>query len=177
LYQRIKGDEYHRDEFHAQPHLYKCLFNNYAHCTDVLLNGIYWDKSIARLFELADIQKPEFKVSVIADVTCDVDGSVPCNVEASTIADPTYGFDRKTLQKTTPFINNNSTIDIMAVDNLPNELPRDASKFFGEFLEKYIFADLIAEDHTNAMLQRATVCNDGYLGRYFEYLHDYAFGQ
>jgi saccharopine dehydrogenase (NAD+, L-lysine forming) len=177
LYSRIKGDEYHRDEFHAQPHLYKCLFEKYFSTTDILFNGIYWDKSIARLFELEDIKKSDFKISVIADVTCDVNGSVPCNVEASTIENPTYGFDKATLKQCEPFRNNNTSIDIMAVDNLPNELPRDASKFFGEFLEKYIMQDLIAEDHTNLMLQRATVCNDGHLGRHFEYLHDYAFGK
>jgi alanine dehydrogenase len=151
------------------------LFENYVAQTDVLLNGIYWDKTIDRLFELEDLQKSNFNISVIADVSCDIDGSVPCTIEATTIADPVYGYDKKTLQKVAPYQPTKDVIDLMTVDNLPNELPRDASKFFGEYLEKYIFADLIADDHSSGMLQRATICNEGKLTRYFAYLSDYAY--
>jgi saccharopine dehydrogenase (NAD+, L-lysine forming) len=175
LYEHITDKHYDRDEFHAQPHTYTCKYLPYVKKTDILLNGIYWDNTIPKLFELADIQDASFKTSVIADVTCDVNGSVPCNVEVTTIADPVYGFDRKNLQKVEAYLPSNNSIDIMAVDNLPNELPRDASKFFGEFLEKYIMEDLIAEDHSSLMLQRATICSHGKLGRHFEYLNDYAY--
>ncbi len=177
LYEHKTFKNYDRDEFHSQPHAYNCLFEKYVEHTDILMNGIYWDEKIEKLFELEDVKKENFNISVIADVTCDIHGSVPCNLEATTIADPVYGFDKNTLQKAEPFQPTKNVIDIMAVDNLPNELPRDASKFFGEFLEKNIFADLIANDHTSGMLQRATICSEGKLTRYFEYLSDYAYAK
>ncbi len=175
LYAHIEHRNYDRSEFHAQPHLYTCKYLPYAAVTDVLLNGIYWDMAIPRLFELTDLNDSNFKTSVIADVTCDMDGSVPCNIGASTIADPVYGYNKLTHKKEAPYEPNTNIIDIMAVDNLPNELPRDASKFFGEYLEKYIFSDLVASDHTSEMLQRATICSKGKLGRNFQYLSDYAY--
>jgi saccharopine dehydrogenase (NAD+, L-lysine forming) len=175
LYTHKVHGNYDRDEFHSQPHAYDCVFDQYLAATDILLNGIYWDKSIDRLFELADTSKTNFNISVIADVSCDIDGSVPCTLYATTIANPVYGFDRFTHQEVDPFLPSKNSIDLMTVDNLPNELPRDASKFFGEYLEKFIFADLIADDHTSGILQRATICSAGKLTRYFEYLSDYAY--
>jgi hypothetical protein len=137
------------------------------------MNGIYWDKQIPRLFELKDIQSPNFKLPVIADITCDEDGSVPCNVGSSTIADPVYGFNRKSLSRCEAFIPGNESLDIMPVDNLPNELPRDASKYFGGFLQTYILPDLIS-GHNTAVLERATITDNGTLGPFYQYLKDYA---
>jgi saccharopine dehydrogenase (NAD+, L-lysine forming) len=175
LYTHKKLEHYNRDEFHSQPHLYKCNFRKYASVTDVLINGIYWDKNIERLFEVDDVDDADFKTSVMADVTCDLDGSIPTNIKITTIADPAYGYNRFTHQVEKPYQPNKNIIDHMTIDNLPNELPKDASKFFGEYLEKYIFEDLIADDHTSSMLQRATICSHGKLTRYFEYLSDYAY--
>jgi saccharopine dehydrogenase (NAD+, L-lysine forming) len=176
LYQRKTDQKYFRDEFHAQPHLYDCIFaQKFSAHTDLLMNGIYWDASIDRLFEYKDLLAANFRISVISDITCDEGGSVPINMGASTIANPVYGYSKSNNGKTNPFQASRDIIDVMAVDNLPNELPRDASEYFGEFLEKFIMDDLIAEDHTNAMLQRATICNEGKLGRNFEYLSDYAY--
>jgi hypothetical protein len=175
LYIEKVENSYDREDFHNHPERYRCLFLPYAAVSDILMNGVYWDKRIPRLFELNDIQSQNFKLSVIADITCDENGSVPCNVGASTIEDPTYGFDRKTLTRTDPFIGDNTTIDIMAVDNLPNELPRDASKYFGGYLQTHVLPDLISGAQSN-IIDRATICDHGQLGKSFEYLHDYAFG-
>jgi saccharopine dehydrogenase (NAD+, L-lysine forming) len=175
LYIEKVENSYDREDFHNHPERYRCLFLPYAVVSDILMNGVYWDKRIPRLFELNDIQSQNFKLSVIADITCDENGSVPCNAGASTIEDPTYGFDRKTLSRTDPFISGNTTIDIMAVDNLPNELPRDASKYFGGYLQTHVLPDLIRGAQSN-IIDRATICENGQLGKSFEYLHDYAFG-
>jgi alanine dehydrogenase len=173
LYGRMDDSSYDRDDFHAHPQEYCCLFLQYAKVADILMNGIYWDKQIPRLFELKDIQSPNFKLPVIADITCDEDGSVPCNVGSSTIADPVYGFNRKSLSRCEAFIPGNESLDIMAVDNLPNELPRDASKYFGGFLQTYILPDLISGQNT-AVLERATITDNGNLGPFYQYLKDYA---
>jgi alanine dehydrogenase len=174
LYARKQDGGYDRDEFHHAPERYDCLFAKYIPHTDILMNGIYWDARIPRLFEREAIAAADFKMSVIADITCDVNGSVPINIAASSIADPVYGIDRTTAQRTAPFQANAHVIDVMAVDNLPNELPRDASAFFGGHLEKYVLPELLKDQ--SDILDRATICRNGLLTPQFAYLSDYAYG-
>ncbi len=173
LYRNTQTNTYFRKDFHDNPKDYKCLFMPYTEQADILMNGIYWDTKIDRLFETEAIENPLFKLSVIADITCDPYGSVPINVGASTIANPVYGINRKSKQTVEPYISGNESIDIMAVDNLPNELPRDAAYHFGEHIIKYIIPELLEKEST--ILDRATICNNGKLTDYFEYLADYAY--
>jgi len=173
LYARKDNDLFSRDDFHANPTIYKCLFNKYIPQTDILMNGIYWDADIARLFEKADIQRNDWRISVISDITCDIDGSVPINVGASTIADPVYGIERKTGSKTEPFRKTMDVIDVMAVDNLPNELPKDASQYFGVHFEKFVLNELLSDN--SDVIRRATICEEGRLTSAYEYLSDYAY--
>ena len=173
LYARKDNGLFHRDDFHATPEAYKCLFSRYIPQTDILMNGIYWDHKIARLFEKEDVHRNDWRVSVIADITCDIDGSVPINVGASTIANPVYGIDRKTLQKVAPYQNDRNIIDVMAVDNLPNELPCDASQYFGAHFEKFVLGELLQGN--SDLIARATICENGKLTKYYEYLSDYAY--
>jgi alanine dehydrogenase len=175
LYARKDNDLFFRDDFHANPKAYKCLFSSYVAQTDILMNGIYWDASVARLFEKEDIQRNDWRISVIADITCDIDGSVPINIGASTIADPVYGIDRKTYTKMPPYLNNPSIIDVMAVDNLPNELPCDSSQYFGTHFEKFVLGELL--NGNSDIIKRATICENGRLTPYYEYLSDYAYGE
>ncbi len=173
LYARRDNDLFSRDDFHANPKAYKCLFSSYIPQTDIIMNGIYWDKHIPRLFEKQDIQRNDWRPSVISDITCDIDGSVPINLEASTIANPVYGVDRKTFEKTAPFQNDRNIIDVMAVDNLPNELPRDASQYFGVHFEKFVLTELLSGN--SDIIKRATICQDGSLTDNYAYLSDYAY--
>jgi len=173
LYARKDNDLFYRDDFHANPEAYKCIFSSYVNQADILMNGIYWEHKIARLFEKEDIKRNDWRINVISDITCDVDGSVPINIGSSTIADPVYGIDRATISRTAPFQNTKDTIDIMAVDNLPNELPCDASQYFGVHLEKYILPELLKTE--SDILKRATICENGRLTKKFEYLSDYAY--
>lgn len=173
LYARKDNNMFHRDDFHAHPEAYKCLFSAYVNQTDILMNGIYWEQRIARLFEKEDVKRNDWRISVIADISCDVDGSVPITLDSTTIADPVMGIDRQTQQQTAPFQNTKETIDIMAVDNLPNELPCDASQYFGVHLEKYILPELLKPE--SDILKRATICEGGKLTKKYEYLSDYAF--
>jgi hypothetical protein len=175
LYARKDNDLFSRNDFHAHPEAYKCLFSKYIPQTDLLMNGIYWDAHIARLFEKQDIQRSDWRTSVIADITCDTDGSVPINVGASTIADPVYGIDRKKGEKVQPFQNTRNTIDVMAVDNLPNELPRDSSEYFGAHFEKFVLKELLGGN--SDIIDRATICDNGKLTSHYEYLSDYAYSK
>ena len=174
LYARKDNDLFHRDDFHAHPEAYKCLFSSFVSQADILMNGIYWEHKIPRLFEKEDIKRNDWRINVISDITCDVEGSVPINIGSSTIADPVYGIERSTLARTAPYQANADIIDVMAVDNLPNELPCDASQYFGVHFEKYVLPELTKTE--SDILNRATICENGRLTKKYEYLSDYAYG-
>lgn len=174
LYLRNDGKQYHRDDFHAHPDRYMCLFSPFLSRSDILMNGVYWDKSVPRLFSPHETSRPDYKMFVIADITCDVLGSVPINLGASSIEMPVYGVNRFSHQRTEPFLHDDSIIDLMAVDNLPNELPRDASAHFGVHLEKYVLHELLRGNESE-IIQRATICEDGKLTKLYSYLSDYAY--
>ncbi|MBL7747182.1 MAG: alanine dehydrogenase, partial [Chitinophagaceae bacterium] len=125
-----------------------------------------------RLFEKDDARADTFIIQTIADITDDANGSVPINVGDQTIEDPVYGIDTGTLEKTAPYLKN--SIDIMAVGNLPNELPRDASRYFGEQLIKHVLEDLVGNG--SAIIDRATMAKAGALTEHYSYLSDYVKG-
>lgn len=170
LYERKDDGTYNRDNFHEHPEEYKCSFSPFVRQTDILLNGVYWDKSIPSLFSLDEFRNASFKIQTIADITNDTGGSIPINIGDSTIADPVYGVDKITLQKTAPYLP--TSVDVMAVGNLPNELPRDASRYFGEQLIKYVLEDLVKGGST--ILNRATMLKAGVLTDEYDYLKEYA---
>lgn len=173
LYEHKETGTYSREDFHENPQNYSCRFLPYATQTDILMNGVYWDKNVPRLFEKPDILSDTFIIQTIADITDDENGSVPINMGDQTIEDPVYGVDRKSLTKTAPYLP--GSIDVMAVGNLPNELPRDASRYFGEQLIKYILEDLVGKG--SEIIERATIAKSGKLTPYFSYLQDYADGK
>ncbi len=172
LYTHKVSGSYSRDDFHQHPSNYSCVFNQYLPHTDILMNGIYWDHDIPRLFEKEDLLDPAFRIQTIADITDDMYGSVPCNLGDSTIDDPVYGVDKITFEKTAPYLKH--TIDMMAVGNLPNELPRDASRYFGQQLIKFVLKDLF--DGHSAMIDRATVVQHGQITEPYAYMHEYGYG-
>jgi len=133
---------------------------------------VYWEKNIPRLFEKEDVKAENFIIQTIADVTDDANGSVPVNMGDQDIEDPFYGINKNTLEKTAPYLP--GSIDIMAVGNLPNELPRDASRYFGEQLIKYVLPDLLSGG--SLILDKATIVKNGKLTEYFSYLKNYAEG-
>jgi len=170
LYGSKDGTAYNREHFHKEPESYNCLFRPYTEASDILMNGIYWDPRMPRLFGWDDMTKPEFRIRTIADITDDKDGSVPCNLGDCPMEDPVYGVDRQTRQRTAPYLE--GSVDIMAVGNLPNELPRDASRYFGEQLIKFVLEDLFKEG--SPVIQRATMVKEGRITEGYGYLENYA---
>ena len=169
LYKHKLSGGYNRDDFHAHPENYVSLFLPYISQTDLLINGIYWDSAIPRLFNWEDVTGSSFRIQVIADVTDDTNGSVPCNIGDGTLADPVYGVDKLSRSRTALY--QPGGIDLMAVSNLPNELPKDASRYFGEQLIKWVLPDLIRGD--SSVIERATIARHGKLTPLFSYLQDY----
>ena len=170
LYLHKTKNSYERSDFHAHPENYRCLFNTYLQHAHILMNGIYWEKGIPPLFTLDDLKEDDYTLTTIADITDDAFGSVPCNLGDASSDDPVYGVNVNSFEKTVPYMHNG--IDVMAVGNLPNELPRDASRYFGEQLIKYVLPDLIKGG--NKIIEGATILDKGQLTAPFSYLAAYA---
>lgn len=170
MFERISDGGYDRSEFHADPGKYKSKMSPYLSVSDILINGIFWSPAAPRLFEKADMKRSDFKIKVIADISCDIDGSVPATVRTTSISEPVFGYNAHADLTTAPF--ETDTIDIMAVDNLPNELPRDASEQFGTVILQTVMEELL--DPKSRMIFRATICSEGKLNAPYAYLSDYA---
>jgi alanine dehydrogenase len=170
LYAHKETGKYNRNDFHTNPQNYNCRFADYISNTDILINGIYWEKNIPRLFEMDELKKESFRIKTIADITDDFNGSVPCNLGDSTITDPVYGVDKTSFEKTKPYLPN--SVDVMAVGNLPNELARDASRYFGEQMIKYVLDDIRLGG--SRLIDSATMVIGGKLNDLYQYMKDYA---
>lgn len=168
LYTHKELKTYKREHFHQFPEQYRSRFLPYTKCTDVLMNGIYWTENVPRLFETSDVDE-SFSIETIADITDDEHGSIPINLGDQTIENPVYGVDKITKEKTAAYLP--ASIDIMAVGNLPNELPRDASQYFGEQLIKYVLEDLVNGE--SDLITRATLTHRGKITGPFFYMKAY----
>ena len=162
-------------DFYNNPSLYESDFDHFLPMSDIMVNGIYWDNDAPAFFTLDQLASDQFGIKVIADVTCDIApvSSIPTTIKASTIAAPVFGFDPKTRTESAP--HQSSVLDMMTIDNLPNELPRDASTAFGEMFIEHVLPEL--EAGGGPMLDRGSVTKDGDLGTHFEYLRDYLNGK
>lgn len=159
------------ERFYSHPKEYKSIFLPYAKVANIMINGIYWDNQAPPFFTKEEMGRAVFNIEVIADVTCDIApvASIPATVRASTIAQPFFGYDPLTNKETAPF--QKHVIDMMTIDNLPNEMPRDASAAFGEQFIEHILSELLKEE--SGVIERATVAVNGGLGKHFQYLEDY----
>jgi alanine dehydrogenase len=173
LYKHINPlNDWDNNDFHANPQNYKSRFDKYAKVTDLFINTVFWDIKAPRHFEIADMTKKDFRIKTIADISCDIDGSVPATIRATTIQDPVFGFDPFTKTEVKPY--QASAIDIMAVDNLPCELPRDASHEFSHNLVSHVLPNILEHGYEHTMIDRATIAFQGKLNHPYTYLSDYA---
>ena len=169
---RKEGGLFNRDEFHHHPDRYYSSFQNFFPHADILLAGAFWNPKAPVLFTIKDMLSPLFKIKVIADITCDINGSVPSTKKATSISDPVYDYDPSSDSVKPPF-SFDKYVTVMAIDNLPCELPRSASEEFGHDLIDRILRPLLMDD-PEGIIERATIAKDGQLTNRFSYLQDYA---
>ncbi len=175
-YNRHKnGSEFHRNEFYENPELYESDFEKYTKVTDLLIACAFWDPAAPVLFHREDIVKDDFDIKVIADITCDIDGSIPSTKKSSTIDDPIYDYNPSD-NVIEQALTDEGNITVMAVDNLPCELPRDASESFGNELINNVLPELFSNDK-NGIIKRATITKDGNLTDKYQYLKDFVEGK
>jgi saccharopine dehydrogenase (NAD+, L-lysine forming) len=171
MYIRNDGSEFNTDHFHKNPSEYNTLFEPYTKVANIMINGIYWDKNAPAFFSKEDMKNPDFTIETIGDITCDIapSSSIPSTLYATTITEPVFGYNPDTEEEEKPF--QLHVIDMMTIDNLPNELPRDASMSFGLALQQNVLPNLLIEN--SLMIDKATICKDGELTEYYNYLRDY----
>jgi saccharopine dehydrogenase (NAD+, L-lysine forming) len=169
-YRRKTDGGYDKEELYANPEKYESHFLKYTEVSDILMAASYWDTKAPKLFDLEDINSEEFSISVIADITCDVNGSIPTTVKTCSTSNPIFDVDRETFQVLPPFGKQNS-ISVMAIDNLPTELPRNASEDFGNQLIKHFIPELLKEK--SPVLDKATIAKEGDLTIEFIFLKDF----
>jgi saccharopine dehydrogenase (NAD+, L-lysine-forming) len=170
--ERPEDHNFDLNDFFMHPEHFKSKFAPYTKMADIYISAHYWDPRAPRMFTREDVKSPEFRISVLADITCDMNGSIPTTIRTSTIAQPFYGYNRQSGKEDLPF--KKDAVLIMAVDNLPCELPRDASDDFGKDLSERVLPHLFGSDK-DRVIRRATICRNGKLTENFEYLRDYAF--
>lgn len=181
VYTMLRSADYHThgsgkawdsSHWHQHPEEYVSTFERFIPKTDMLIACAYWNPKAPLLFTRERMTQPDFRISVIADVTCDIEGSIPSTLRASTIDSPFYDYNPHTGLEETAFTDPNG-ITVMAVDNLPCELPADASIDFGDQLMHSILPSLFG-NASKAVLERATIAENGQLGPHFIYLSEYA---
>ena len=171
---RKDGSVFDFSHYVARPDQYKNSFLPYARRTDMYIACHFWDPQSPELMTRRDLIGSDIPIRIIADISCDIDGPIPSTIRASTIDEPFYGYDPVTGKESKPF--QHDSITVMAVDNLPGELPRDASADFGDALVANVIPELLDLRDTG-MLNRATITLNGQLTKPYDYLKDYLEGR
>ena len=156
--------------FYNYPEKFRSTFSKFLSVSDIYFAGHYHNPKAPKLITLDDIKNPDFNVQVIADISCDIDGPIASTIRPSTIENPTYGFHKEKLVEC-DFLDENA-LAVMAVDNLPCELPRDSSEMFGEMFLKYVIPSFFNNDQQN-ILKNSKITFQGSLTDRFSYLSDY----
>lgn len=169
-YARRDGREWDKSDFYKHPEDYVSSFAPYYKKADVMINAVFWKDGIAPFFTHEEMKSGDFRIRAISDITCDIPGPLYSTVRSSTIANPIYGYNQFLESETQPY--QKPYIDVQAVDNLPCELPVDASYEFGDLLIRHVLPNLLIEDKGD-IIKNATIAENGKLTSKFSYLSDY----
>ena len=171
---RIDGLQSSKSDFFKNPFDYKSIFLKFTKVSDVFIAGHFYGKGSPYFFNRDEAKSPSFKLKVIADISCDINGPIGSTIRSSTISSPIYGYNPQTESETNYKTKN--SIAVMAVDNLPCELPKDASEEFGKtFINKILPAFFNGDK--DGILSRSKMTENGKLTPKFSYLQKYVDGK
>lgn len=173
--QRKDGGKFNKKEFYEDPSPYMSTFMRFAKVSDMFIAGHFYGDNAPFLFTRDDAKHPDFNINLVADVSCDIDGPVASTIKPSTIADPFYGYDPQT-EKEVAFDAKNA-ITVMAVDNLPCELPKDASEGFGTMFFNQVMPAFFNGDMDGVLERARMTTHKGRLTKRYAYLQDYVDGK
>lgn len=167
---RKDGKESDNNDFYTNPTAYVSDFERFTKVADMFIAGHFYGNDSPAILTRDMLNAKDNKIKVVADISCDVEGPVACTMRASTIADPFYGYDPS--QDTEVDMHHPAAIVVMAVDNLPCELPKDASTGFGEMFMEHVIPAFLNNDK-DGILERAKITENGKLTKKFQYLDGY----
>lgn len=171
---RIDGQVLDFVDFTTHPEAYVSDFEKFTKVTDIYIAGHFYGNGAPMILTREMLNAKNCKIRVVADVSCDVNGPVACTLRSSTIAEPIYGYwpaENKEVDVFHP-----AAIVVMAVDNLPCEIPKDASEGFGEQFMEHVIPAFFNGDK-DGILERAKITEKGKLTPRFSYLQDYVDGK
>ena len=174
LYHRLDGAPFDKGAFHRDPSGHRADMLPFARTAHIYIACHFWDPRGPKILSADDLRSPGLTLKVIADVSCDIGGPIDSTLRASTISDPFFGYDPTSASECP--VGAAGSITVMSVDNLPCELPRDASKSFGRDLMDRVLPHLVGND-AEGMIDRATIAKGGALTARYAYLQDYADGK
>lgn len=171
-YNRKKdGSDFNTREFYAHPERFESAFMPFAKMADMYVACHYWDEKAPYIFTREDAKSEDFNIKIIADISCDIDGPVASTLRPSTIADPLYGYHAPTESERE--FSDPESIGVMAVDNLPCELPKDASEDFGRELIENVLPELLSGSRSEVIENARETDLEGNLTEKYSYLRDY----
>jgi alanine dehydrogenase len=171
---RLDGKNLDNEDFYKNPQDYTSNFERFSKVADIFMAGHFHGNNAPDILTIDMLKAPDCSIKVVADISCDVDGPIACTIKASTIADPIFGYlpsENKEVSYTHP-----AAIVVMSVDNLPCELPKDASEGFGEMFMEHVIPAFFNGDK-DGILARAKMTENGKLTERFAYLQDYVDGK
>jgi alanine dehydrogenase len=171
---RIDGNELDFNDFYRNPSEYISDFERFTKVTDIYISGHFHANEAPKILTRSMLQASDCKIKVVADISCDVNGPIACTLRASTIAEPLYGYLPSENKEVDIF--HPAAIVVMAVDNLPCELPKDASEGFGELFMEHVIPAFFNGDK-DGILKRSKMTEKGQLTERFRYLQDYVDGK
>jgi saccharopine dehydrogenase (NAD+, L-lysine forming) len=173
-YERKIDGGFDKRDFYSNPEHYFSVLSSFVRKSDLYIACHLWASGNPVLLSEDDFRHKEWKCRVVADVSCDTQGPIACTIRASKISDPIFGYDPETASEVEWQLPN--AVAVMAIDNLPCELPLDASEDFGNELINKVFPHLFGGDSEGIIWKATETTLDGELTPHFEYLHDYAYG-
>ncbi|GAB4331509.1 MAG: NAD(P)-dependent oxidoreductase [Flammeovirgaceae bacterium] len=175
IHYRKDGKPFEREDFKTQPELFECTFKPYTQKADILIVASKSSIKAPHFFSKEDTKSEHFRTKIIADLSADIEGVVPCVKKLSSIKDPFYDYN-PTTDNIEPAFSSSKNLTIMAVENLPNELPKNASEGFGRELIDNIFPHLFIEDKFD-IITKATITINGKLNKPYLFLQEFADGK
>jgi alanine dehydrogenase len=170
-YAHKDGTPFDKPHFYSNPQEYTSTFGRFVTQSDMYIACHFWSNRSPLILTKDDLNIPNRRLQVVADISCDIDGPIACTIRPSTIQDPIYGYDPSTGEETDYKLTD--SVAVMAVDNLPCELPRDASEDFGNELLRLIFPAIFESDPDRIIERASETSLEGKLMPEFEYLTEY----
>jgi len=171
---RIDGQVLDFKDFINHPDEYVSDFEKFTKVSDIYFAGHFYAEGAPVILSREMLNAGDCKLKVVADISCDVKGPIACTLRSSTIAEPIYGYFP--LEDREVEIFHPAAVAVMAVDNLPCEIPKDASEGFGEQFMEHVIPAFFNGDK-DGILQRAKITENGKLTERFSYLQDYVEGK